>query len=164
MSIMADHSYEPGASVPPLELPEKQLYLHPGHLIFTIEPALITTILGPCVSICLFDEESGAAGVNHYLVPMRLAHDSARCADAANELLLARFTEIGIPMSVLKAKVFGGSKMRSVRSDLAERNIKAAFDFLRNAGIAIVGSDVGGDRGRKLHFRTSDGAAWVRFL
>ncbi len=164
MSSMADHSWEPAAPVPPPEQLENQLYLHPGHLIFTIEPAMVTTILGPCVSVCLFDEESGAAGLNHYLVPMRLAEDSPRCAGVANELLLAKFTELGIPPFALKAKVFGGARMRSVKSDLADRNIRAAFDFLRDAGIPVVGNDVGGDRGRKLHFRTTDAAAWIRFL
>jgi chemotaxis protein CheD len=164
MNFMADRYQDLSASEPLPELPNAHVYLHPGHLFFTTEPTLVTTILGPCVSICLFDEESGAAGVNHYLVPAKLGADSPRFAEVANDMLLRKFVDMDIPVGMLKAKVFGGSVMRSVKSDLAERNIKAAFDFLRKAGIRVAGSDVGGERGRKLHFRTTDGAAWVRFL
>lgn len=146
------------------EFPAQQIYLHPGHLVFTTQPALITTILGPCVSVCLFDDDSGTAGVNHYLVPMKLGSESPRSAEIANELLLSKFREAGISTAALKAKVFGGATIRSARSDLAERNVNAAFEFLQRAGIRIVGTDVGGPRGRKLLFRSSDGAAWVRFL
>jgi chemotaxis protein CheD len=151
------------ATAPLPALPGKHVYLHPGQLVFMTEPAAITTILGPCVSVCLFHNESRVAGVNHYLVPMKLA-DSPRCAEVANAQLLAKFTERGIEPAALKAKVFGGATMRFVKSDLAERNVSAAFEFLRDAGIAVAGSDVGGDRGRKLLFRTTDGTAWIRFL
>ncbi len=163
MSSMADVVPNLGA-IGPLPDPEKQIYLHPGRVVFTSEPAIVTTILGPCVSVCIFDDESGTAGINHYLVPMKLGSDSPRYADVANQLLLSKFAEAGIPIEALKAKVFGGAAMRSVKSDLAERNVRAAFEFLRAAAIRVVGSDVGGDRGRKLLFRTTDGAAWVRFL
>ncbi len=157
-----DRDLEPTA--PAQGLPQKHEYLHPGHVFFSTEPAIVTTILGPCVSVCLFHTPSRTAGVNHYLVPMKLGVESARYAEFANQLLLSKFTDAGIPAEALKAKVFGGAVMRAVKSDLAERNVQAAFEFLRQNGIEVVSSDVGGDRGRKLHFRTTDGTAWIRFL
>ena len=153
------------SALPPLpELPARHVYLHPGHLFFTTEPTLVSTILGPCVSVCLFDRETGTAGINHYLLPAKVGSDSPRSADIANAMLLEKFTSCGIAIASLRAKVFGGAAMRSVKSDLAERNIGAAVDFLRGKRIPTIASDVGGDRGRKLFFRTTDGAAWVRFL
>jgi chemotaxis protein CheD len=152
------------ALAPLPQLPERQVYLHPGHIFFSSEATLVVTILGPSVSVCLFDVESGTAGVNHYLVPMKLGAESPRYAEVANELLLSKFTDAGIPATALKAKIFGGAMMQSGKSDLAERNVKAARDFLRQNGIPIVTSDVGGERGRKLHFRTTDGAVWIRLL
>lgn len=143
---------------------EKQAYVHPGQLFFTKVPTVVTTILGPCVSVCLFDAITGAAGMNHYLLPERLGAASPRFGDVANELLLARFLQLDVPAARLQAKVFGGSMMKSVRNDLAQRNIDAAITFLEQNRVAIVARDVGGDRGRKLHFRTTDGAAWVRLL
>jgi chemotaxis protein CheD len=164
MSAMPERIHDLSALKPLPDLPQLQVYLHPGHLFFTTQPTLVTTILGPCVSVCLFDEESGTAGVNHYLLPDHFGSASPRFGDVANEMLLAKFTESGIPTHALKAKVFGGAMMRMVNSDLAERNIRAAHSFLKQAGIAVTGGDVGGDRGRKLHFRTTDGAAWIRLL
>ena len=162
MSMMRHEDLSALAPLP--NLPDKRIYLRPGQLIFATEPAVVTTILGPCVAVCLFDDTSGTAGVNHYLLPMKLDSDSPRCAEVANKLLLSRFVDAGIPAGSLKAKVFGGATMKSVNTDLAERNVQAALDFLRKAGIRIVSTDVGGDRGRTLQFRTTDGAAWVRLL
>jgi chemotaxis protein CheD len=48
--------------------------------------------------------------------------------------------------------------------DLASRNVEVAVAFLRSHGIPIVSQDTGGERGRKLIFRTSDATAWVRLL
>jgi chemotaxis protein CheD len=144
--------------------PEKHVYVHPGHLFFTVTPTLVTTILGSCVSVCLFDPESGAAGLNHYLLPMRCEPASPRYADHANEMLFEKFEAVGIPATALRAKVFGGASMGMVENDLAVRNIAAADEFLRRRGIPTLARDVGGNRGRKLIFRTVDGAAWVRLL
>ncbi len=45
------------------------VYLHPGEVYVTGEPTRITTILGSCVSVCLFDARAGVAGLNHFLLP-----------------------------------------------------------------------------------------------
>jgi chemotaxis protein CheD len=161
---MRPDRYTDLSAMPPLTLPEERAYVHPGKLFFSMSPTLITTILGSCVAICLFDLESGAAGMNHYLLATRGATASPRFAETANEMLLQTFVQARIPVSRLKAKVFGGASMGMFKGDLAQRNITAAFEFLRAREIPIIVSDVGGNRGRKLHFRTTDGAAWIRLL
>jgi chemotaxis protein CheD len=145
---------------------EKQTYLHPGQLCFATDPTVVTTVLGSCVSVCLYDEEHTAAGVNHFLLPGTLARtESPRFGESANAILLLRFRELGLPVSRLRAKVFGGASMGgSAAGDLASRNVEVAVDFLRGHGIPIVSQDTGGERGRKLIFRTSDATAWVRLL
>ena len=145
---------------------ERQTYLHPGQLCFTTEPTVVTTVLGSCVSVCLYDEEHTAGGVNHFLLPGSLAHtDSPRFGESANAILLERFRKAGVPVSRLRAKVFGGASMGgSSAGDLASRNVEVAVAFLRGYGIPVVSQDTGGERGRKLIFRTSDATAWVRLL
>jgi chemotaxis protein CheD len=145
---------------------ERQTYLHPGQLYFGTEPTVVTTVLGSCVSVCLYDEEHTAAGVNHFLLPGSLARtESPRFGESANAILLLRFRELGVAVSRLRAKVFGGASMGgSNAGDLASRNIEVAVDFLRGHGIPIVSQDTGGERGRKLIFRTTDATAWVRLL
>lgn len=150
----------------PPSVMEKQTYLHPGQLCFATEPTVVTTVLGSCVSVCLYDEEHTAAGVNHFLLPGSLARtESPRFGESANAILLLRFRELGVPVSRLRAKVFGGASMGgSSAGDLASRNVEVAVDFLRGYAIPIVSQDTGGERGRKLIFRTTDATAWVRLL
>lgn len=144
---------------------EKQFYLHPGRLFFTVEPTIVSTILGSCVSVCLYDEESGAAGINHFLLPEKIGPESPKFGDIANGMLIRHFTEIGVPTRALRAKVFGGASMMGANAgDLASRNADAAIQFLNQQRIPIVTTDVGGRRGRRLVFRTSDGSAWIRLL
>ncbi len=150
----------------PPSTPERHAYLHPGQLCFATEPTIVTTVLGSCVSVCLYDEEHTAAGVNHFLLPASLGRaESPRFGDSANTVLLERFREFGVPFSRLRAKVFGGASMGgSSAGDLASRNVEVAVAFLRSHGIPVVSQDTGGERGRKLIFRTADAAAWVRLL
>jgi chemotaxis protein CheD len=145
---------------------EKQFYLHPGRFCFTAEDLVVSTVLGSCVSVCLFAEEYSAAGVNHFLLPERSSRkEPARFGDSANELLLEQFQNLGMPLSKLRAKVFGGASMGGSRAgDLASRNVEVAIAFLDRHNIRIVSQDTGGERGRKLLFRTSDATAWVRLL
>lgn len=145
---------------------ERQIYLHPGHFWFTTEHVVVSTVLGSCVSVCLYDDAHDAAGVNHYLLPERAGRgESARFGDAANQILLDGFLEAGVPVSRLRAKVFGGSSIGGGRvGDLASRNVEVALSFLHSNDIPVVSRDTGGERGRKLIFRTCDASAWVRLL
>ena len=148
----------------PASVMERQTYIHPGQLCFVTEPTVVTTVLGSCVSVCLYDEEHAAAGVNHFLLPVG-STESPRFGESANAMLLARFRELGVPVSRLRAKVFGGASMGgSSAGDLASRNVEVAVAFLRSHAIPIVSQDTGGERGRKLIFRTADATAWVRLL
>lgn len=145
---------------------ERQTYLHPGQLLFATDPTVVSTVLGSCVSVCLYDEDHKAGGVNHFLLPGGPAgNESPRFGESANAMLLARFREIGVQVSRLRAKVFGGASMGgSSAGDLASRNVEVALAFLRTHGIPLVSQDTGGERGRKLIFRTCDATAWVRLL
>jgi chemotaxis protein CheD len=151
--------------------PAVERYLPPGQLLACWEPARITTILGSCVAVCLWDPELGVGGMNHFLLP----RGSATTTSAA-----CRFGGLAVPRLIdsvlafggrpedLRAKVFGGAcvleAFRGGRRHLGTENIEVAFEVLRKQGIPVVADDVGGDRGRKVVFSTSDGSAWVRAL
>ncbi|HEX6095199.1 MAG TPA: chemotaxis protein CheD [Thermoanaerobaculia bacterium] len=144
-------------------------YLPPGALIASAEPLEVTTILGSCVSVCLWDADAGIGGMNHYLLPTGAATEQAqRYGDAANAMLLERVLALGANMRRLRAKVFGGAcvvkAFRNGVTTFAERNIRVAQEFLREQRIQLVNEDVGGERGRKLRFRTDDGQALLRYV
>jgi chemotaxis protein CheD len=155
----------------PVEVPAANVFLHSGQVFASSERKVISTILGSCVSICLFDLRTRAGGMNHYLLPTHIvASDSnARYGTVAFELLCARLVERGCRLGDCVAKVFGGARVTAVGvgddgTHLGLRNVDLARDLLAQRGIPIVAADVGGHVGRKLVFDTHSGSAWVRKL
>ena len=140
-------------------------YLPPGVLVASAEPLEITTILGSCVSLCLWDANAGVGGMNHDLLPSGGNDQPQRYGDRANAMLLERVLALGANMRWLRAKVFGGAcvvkAFRNGVTTFADRNARIAKEFLRDQNIQLVNEDVGGNRGRKLRFRTDDGSALV---
>ncbi|MFO0582416.1 MAG: chemotaxis protein CheD [Anaeromyxobacter sp.] len=144
-----------------------RVYLHAGQLSAPAWPAQITTVLGSCVAVCLFDAEVRVGGMNHYLLaqPVNGEH-SARFGAVAVPALIDAVVKGGGRPGSLKAKVFGGAAVTSAsgRRSLGAENAALALHLLTAAGIPVLQTDLGGQRGRKLIFHTDDGSAWVRQL
>jgi chemotaxis protein CheD len=144
-------------------------YLQPGQLLVLPQPAAITTILGSCVAVCLWDPHRGIGGMNHFMLPMGSgsAASSPRFGPAAMEQLVAQMREAGARLPLLRARVFGGAcmfdQMQSA-DHLGQKNAGLALDFLKRRGIEIVQADVGGNRGRKLIFHTDEGTACLTLI
>lgn len=146
---------------------ERRVYLYPGGLWAASETAAITTVLGSCVSVCLWDPRTALGGVNHFILPRGGSHPSARYGNHALPMLLDRVLALGAQRDSLLACVFGGASVLAVEgtgTPLGSRNVSEAMDFLRREEIAVLRHDVGGREGRKLTFRTADGATLVRKL
>jgi chemotaxis protein CheD len=160
----------PGLPVPVAPGP-RNVYLHPGQLFASDEPTVVTTVLGSCVSVCLWDRTSQVGGINHYVLPHLLPSDlsSPRFADFAMRDLVRRLLDFGVRRGSLEAKVFGGAGLsqmsaRPGRRHLGEQNVSRALAVLEEERIPVVASDTGGSRGRKLMFRTDDGTVWLKAL
>ena len=146
------------------------IYLHPGQIFVALEPATVTTILGSCVSVCLWDSARGIGGINHYLLPTGVAGGSngTRYGNVAIEHLVEKLAKAGTQTGHLNAKLFGGAcvlaAMRNGSTHLGSKNVEIANEYLSKLGIPVITSDVGGDRGRKLIFHPHDGTAFIRHL
>ena len=145
-------------------------YLHPGQLFVSKENHEVTTILGSCVAVCLWDTGAKIGGINHYLLPS-FAGDgvaSARFGDTSIRELLSTLIAMGCDRRRFQAKLFGGAcvleAFRVRKNHLGAQNVRTARELLAAEAIPVVGEDVGGDRGRKLIFTTGDGSAWVKEL
>ena len=160
----------PAAGVSPLPPTGtlQQAYLHAGHMVVSQEPCRVTTVLGSCVAVGLWDPSSGVGGVNHFLLPQ--GSDSARFGNVAVRALIREVVAAGGRRRLLQAKVFGGAcvlrafKGVGTGTHLGQKNVEVARQILIDEGIPVAAEDVEGDRGRKLIFQTHDGAAWVRSL
>ncbi|WP_437281116.1 chemotaxis protein CheD [Sorangium sp. So ce375] len=145
-------------------------YLTPGNLFASAEPTSITTIVGSCVAICVWDPALGVGGMNHYVLPrcpdLKLA--LGRFGDTAFQQLLERLAALGAAPRSLQARIVGGACMisafRERDSHLGHQNVEVGLVLLRAAGIRVVQQDTGGNQGRKLVFRTDDGSAAVQLL
>jgi len=159
---------EPVESESPKAVGHARVYLLPGELRASKEPAQITTILGSCVAVCLWDAKSGSGGMNHFLLPAWREGEgsSTRFGDIATRTLLQKILELGCQRRNLIAKLFGGAALfrsqdRYVAS-LGSKNVEAARTMMKNAGIPVIAQDTGGTHGRKVVFNTDDGSAWSR--
>lgn len=148
------------------ETGRRRFFLPAGQLYATAEPTDIVTVLGSCVSVCLYDVAKGVGGANHFMLPGSAVIPSPRYATHAFDLLLEQLIALGARRSRLEAKLFGGASMLKLGTDamrdLGGRNIDAARRRLEDEHIPIVSEDVGGSSGRKLVFSTGDGTALLR--
>jgi len=150
-------------------LVRERRYLQPGQLLVPAVPSAITTILGSCVAVCLWEPQRGIGGMNHFMLPMATgsATASPRFGIAAMEQLVARMRDAGARLPLVRARVFGGACMfdqMQSSAHLGQKNADLALDFLARRGIAVVQSDTGGSRGRKLIFHTDEGTAWLTLI
>jgi len=143
--------------------------MQPGQLHVAHVPTVITTILGSCVSVCMWDIRAGIGGMNHFMLPQFAGSGlkSARFGNIAMQELVDKMIAAGARQAFLRARVFGGSCMfEQMKSSmhLGQKNIDLAIDFLSLRGIDIAQTDVGGDRGRKLRFNTDNGDVWLNLI
>lgn len=136
-----------------------------GQICVEAAPAKFTTVLGSCVSICLWSAQRRIGGLNHYLLPWSTPEDrSTQRGDVASARLVERMIAAGAPRSGLVAKVFGGASSAPTIWRVGAENILCAWQSLAQARIAVVAADVGGRRGRHVTFDVSTGVALVHYL
>jgi chemotaxis protein CheD len=135
------------------------------------EAVLVTLGLGSCVAIMLHDPRACAGAMAHILLPSTsLARDTsnpAKFPETAVPLLVQRLIALGAEPRRLVAKLAGGASMFAQLMtpgavQMGERNIAAARDVLRRAGIPLGAEAVGGTAGRSVRFSVGDGRVEIR--
>lgn len=140
----------------------RRTYISQGE--FAIEQGqdkVIATLLGSCVSACLWDGVIGVGGMNHVLFTDDTQNAEEVFGHGVNgmELLINGLIRKGACRRNLKAKVFGGARMIAGLSDAGRRNGEFVVDFLKREDIEYVGGDLGGDKARRLEFWPASGRA-----
>lgn len=132
---------------------------------------IVTFGLGSCVAIMLIDATVPAAAMAHVLLPSKsLARDTSNAAkfpETAVPLLVERLKALGAEPRRLVAKLAGGASMFSAlltpgTIQMGERNVVAARNALRAAGIPVVKEAVGGSVGRTVRLDVATGTAEIR--
>lgn len=125
------------------------------------EDFVISTILGSCVSCCLWDPVARVGGMNHMLLTMNSRSDGVCNLVGINamELLINDILKLGASRDRLRAKAFGGARMVAGLSDIGKTNSQFTLDFLAKEDIACESHSFGGNTARHIKFWPSTGRA-----
>jgi chemotaxis protein CheD len=144
-------------------------YLYPCMVFAHREEHLVSTVLGSCVAVCLWDGIMGMGGINHYMLALWNGDGlpTPKYGNIAIEKLIRAMLDRGCTRERLVAKLFGGANVIGQgpgQFSVGERNILLARELLEREGIPITASDVGGDCGRKVIYNTRTGTVLVSRL
>ena len=140
-------------------------HLEPGFVYASAKGAVIRTVVGSCVAVCLWDSRLMVGGMNHFIHPATREKDQRTTSFgnvALPVLVKMMYREFGSKKSDLQAQIFGGgSPMNMGQRSVGAENVAVARDFLGRVGIRIYSEDVGGHLGRKILFDTATGQAAI---
>jgi chemotaxis protein CheD len=130
---------------------------------------VVTTTLGSCVAVCLWDPTLRMGGMNHIMLPEGSPGDgeaAGRYGSFAMELLINALMRRGALRTRLQAKVFGGGAVVAGMHSLnvGERNARFALDYLATERIAVLAQDLLERFPRKVAFWPATGKAMVKRL
>lgn len=134
----------------------RTFFLNAGGVFVSNEPYYVHTILGSCVSVCLWDKKNKISAINHYV----LSHCSGidlTCKYGNVSLKHMLFEINKFDVSLLEAYIIGGSSSPLLDNTVSTQNIQIAETFLKNHRIPVRLRDVGGFVGRKIIFDTASG-------
>ncbi|MFZ9519127.1 MAG: chemotaxis protein CheB [Silvanigrellaceae bacterium] len=140
----------------------KTHYLFPGQLVVYQEPCMVTTILGSCVAIAMFDPVERIAGLNHFLLPNPSTTGGAsspRYGSVSTPMMLDQLLAAGAVPERLQAKIFGGARVLddlNLGESIGRQNVEFAKSFLASRRIPVVEEQTGGNVGRKIILDTSN--------
>ncbi|WP_343316726.1 chemotaxis protein CheD [Aromatoleum buckelii] len=130
----------------------------------------IGTLLGSCVSVCLWDPRAKIGGMNHFMLPSRSPgrattdFDVLLCGDFAMEALMNAMLARGARRERLQAKAFGGGAVVAALTEtgIGARNVEFAREWLAREGIPLLGTDFLGPWSRKIVLNPVTGDAFCR--
>ena len=148
----------------------------PGGYFASNSEVVISTILGSCVAVCLYDPFNKVAGMNHIMnsrednrigKPFCFEEDG-KYGSCAMDLLIHEMIQQGALLKNMRAKVFGGASLLkpydacSLDYCIGDDNVQFATSYLKINSIPVVSQAVGGDYGRVIRFYSSDFSVWVK--
>jgi chemotaxis receptor (MCP) glutamine deamidase CheD len=149
----------------------EQVTIYVGGVFASREGAVVKTLLGSCISACLWDPQRGIGGMNHFMLPMPMnggaMEDLPRFGVHAMELLIGEIQKLGGERRRVQGKLFGGGHVLQVPASIGcvpAQNIQFIRRFMAAEGIPVAAEDLGGSQARQIAFHTDTGRAFVKRL
>ena len=134
-------------------------FLQPGYIYVTVKPTQISTVLGSSVAVCLYDRKRKIGGMNHFQYPQAVnrAEATARYGNVSTITLIRMMKNDGSNLKHLEAQIFGGAHNPEFSSkNIGRENILIVKRILARERVKVVSEDVGGERGRKIVYDTTN--------
>lgn len=143
-----------------------------GEVVVTSSPTAVLTCigLGSCIAVCAYDNVVKIGGMIHIVLPQHHSdnpQEFSKYADTGVPLMLAKMIQNGANKDRLVVKIAGGSQM-TVSPGLkdtfktGEKNLINIMAALDKVNIGLSAADVGGNLGRTVKLRISNGAVTVK--
>lgn len=141
-----------------------QQFLLPGDMVTSDRPAVWSTILGSCVSVCIRHRDCAVAGMNHYMLATSNGQSEiGRYGDTSIRRMWQELSVWDADPANYVARIYGGAQMFETETfEIGERNIATAYSVLQELGISIVEEKVGGRAGVHLRYETAPGKVECR--
>ena len=113
----------------------------PGEYFVSNEDIVIMTVLGSCISACLWDGKVRTGGMNHFMLPDGDSADGfGRYGSYAMELLINEMLKKGARRETMQAKIFGWAQVMAgfTTMNVGERNTKFVLAYLATERIQVV--------------------------
>lgn len=147
----------------------------PGEFYVSKHDEMINTVLGSCVSACIWDYKAGIGGMNHFMLPMGSETEhtgkehltsATRYGNFAMEILINEILKAGGIRRNLRVKLFGGGRVLTsmISSDIGRKNIDFVHEYLHEEGIEIISEDTGDVYPRKVLFYPATGRVRMKKL
>lgn len=129
------------------------------------DSVLVTSGLGSCVAVSVYDENTEVGGLLHAMLPSAPTpvETPAKYVDSGLEEMLSTMYDEGASPASVEAKVAGGSSMLdiSVGEAIGDRNVVATERALEAADVPLVAAETGGSSGRSVSFCPKSGEVTI---
>jgi chemotaxis protein CheD len=147
----------------------------PGEYFVTRSDEAITTVLGSCIAACIRDPLTRVGGMNHFMLPEDGSTGKSSWIDGpgglatrygsyAMESLINELMKLGARRERMEVKLFGGGRILSSMTDVGQKNISFAREFLKMEGFKIAAEDVGDVYPRRVLYFPATGVAMLKRL
>ena len=143
-----------------------------GGAVTTAPHVILSSGLGSCVVLTLYDTERKLGGLAHIMLPdsgsLNGYHPPYQCADTAIATLIKELQTMRASPRHMVAKLVGGAKMFLSSDDfgpgIGGQNIISIKCILKRRRIPVIAENTGGNYGRNVEFYLDSGKVMVRAI
>ena len=130
---------------------------------------VLDAVLGSCVAVCVSDPFITTGGMNHFMLPQNPGQTGAvvrACYYGGDSIqcLCDNMEDAGAVLARCEFRLYGGAHVLNIGTDIGEKNIAVALEFMQKYHLKLVDFDLGGTVARKVRFFPHDNIVSCNYL